>query len=187
MGFLRSLLGTKTAGMMACFDIAKPLTKEAVISAGMLLRHSEYFPEEQRVVKLKASAMLFTLYFMHYFNREFFSRYGSQKLSTAQRALFPTVLLEFNKLTEDNISTKFFYDSFYTIENSFVHCNNHGSAKDYDNTSTVIGVFARSLSSAICNDNHLHCDLMVDIAFTTEEAIERIYFEPKITELSRWY
>ena len=181
MGFLRSLLGSKTAGKMACYDIAKPLTKEAVLCTGMSLgKFRDNIPEDVRVsgLAMVKAAMAYSHYFMHCFNRKYFRQYGIQKLTKAQCTLFPIIAFEFNQHIS-GVSNDVFFDTYNAFEMALVTF--------LDDDSAALSVFSSGLCNAIFREESDNPMIIATIAKVAEDGVEHIDFQPKLIELSRWY
>ena len=181
MGFLRSLLGSKTAGKMACYDIAKPLTKEAILCTGMSLgKYRNYIPEDDRIngLAMVKAALGYCHYFMHCFNRRYFRRYGMQKLTAAQNTLFPIIAFEFNQHI-GGVSNDVFFDSYNTFEMALV--------RFLDDDSAALSTFSSALCNVIFGEHSENPLIIATIAEVAEEGVEHIGFDPKLVEMSRWY
>ena len=191
MGLLRSILGSKTAGKMACFDIAKPLTSEAVLCSGSLIQYKDYIPENERGQAVIYAALGYTHYFMHCFNRKYFGLYGSERLTTAQRSLFPIIAFEFNRQWDGNaVSDDTFFGTYNELEQSLGECSqirsSDGSFKFLDQDS-ALSVFSNGLCKTIFPEQYPNPTIIATIAKAAEDGMERIAFQPKLVELSRWY
>lgn len=191
MGILRLLLGSKIAGKMACFDIAKPLTLNAVKCSRLLVQFKEFIPENERRQALMYTAMMYCHYFMHCFNRQYFLLYGSQKLEMAQRMLFPIIAFEFNKQFDGNIvKDDTFFELYNDIELQLGVCgqirSSDGSFKFTDQDS-ALSVFANGLCKSIFGESQSSNPVIIaTIAKEAEDGMDHIVFPPKLIELSRW-
>lgn len=191
MSFLRSFLGSKLAGQMACYDIAKPLTKEAVLCTGSLTQFADYIPENERRQAVIYTALMFAHYFMHCFNRKYFRQYGSAKLETAQLTLFPIIAFEFNNQFGGNtVSDDTFFDEYNEIEQNLAVCgqirSSDGTFKFFDQDS-ALSVFSNGLSKTIFPDQYPNPVIIAVIAKAAEDGTDNIDLQPKMIELSRWH
>ena len=152
MGFLRLFLGSKTVAIRA---IAKSLTKQAIVCTGMsLFKYRIYISKDNRRQSMVITAMAYTHFFMHSFNRMYFQLYGSQKLIVAQNALFPIIAYEFNQYFSE-VSNDIFFDAYDFIEPRLAECgqilSSDGSIMFLDRDS-ALSVFANVLCETIFNE-----------------------------------
>jgi hypothetical protein len=156
---------------MACYDIAKPLAREAVLCSRLLVQYKDYIPEDNREASVKLASFMFANYFIHCFNRQYLGLYGSQKLEIAQRALFPIIAYEFNKQFSDyQASSDIFFDGYMVFDQG-----------------SVLPEFSNSLSKILLPDLYPNPQFIATIAKAAENGLGQIAFQPKLIELSRWY
>ena len=190
MGFLRSMLGSKTAGMMACYDISKPMAKESCLCAQSLTKYRENIAQGDKNMAGAHIAMLYCFFLMHYFNRQFFELYGSDRLSKVQAKLFPCILFSFKEqFSEAVVTDDDFMDKFNRIELKLGQCcgilATDGKVK-FNDPDSALSVFSNKLCTAVFKENS-NPMMIAEVAVSALDGIARLNLPPKLQELGKWF